>query len=70
MDTNGCKTQKDIKSWLLRVTVSIVMDATDGKIAELTYFEVILEGFPDLYKLSEISNNIFLIVNIYFKAEN
>lgn len=45
MDTPRCKTQKTTKSWLLGVTVAMVIEAKDGKIAKLTYFEAILEGF-------------------------
>lgn len=45
MDTVNCKPQKDTKSWLLGVTAAMVTEAEDEKIAILTYFEVILEGF-------------------------
>lgn len=41
-----CKTQKDTKSWVLVVTVAMVTEAEDGKIAKFTYFKAILEGFP------------------------
>ena len=45
METARCKTQETTKSWLLGVTVAMVIEAKDGKIAKLTYFETILEDF-------------------------
>lgn len=55
MDTPRCKTQKDTKSWLLTqknikcwllgVTVAMVAKNKDGKIAKLSYFEAIIEVF-------------------------
>lgn len=45
MDAPRCKTRKDTKSFLLGVIVVMLTEAKDGKIATLTHFETILEGF-------------------------
>lgn len=36
--------QKDTNNWVLGVTVAMVTEAREGKIAKLTYFKAILEG--------------------------
>lgn len=45
MDIPSCKTQTDTKSWVLGVTVAMVTEAKDLKIAKLTDFKAILERY-------------------------
>lgn len=45
MDTPRCKTRKDTKSCLLGAIVAMLIEAKDGKIATISHFEAILEGF-------------------------